>query len=62
MSTTDPLADDSLAERLRALHEHYIEAVNLAVAEDDLIRVEQLADEYEREATEVMRATLTPAA
>jgi hypothetical protein len=51
-----------LNDQLRALHEHYVEAVNLAVAEDDLIRVDQLTAEYDVEALELMRATLTPAA
>jgi hypothetical protein len=50
VSTTNPLADDSLADRLRALHEHYIDAVNRAVAagRDDLVA--ELVADYPDEA------------
>ena len=51
-----------LTDQLRELHDHYVEAVNLAVAEDDLTRVDQLTAEYDVEAVALMRATLTPAA
>jgi hypothetical protein len=53
---------NSPSDQLRELHDHYVEAVNLAVAEDDLTRVDQLTAEYDLEAMELMRATLTPAA
>jgi hypothetical protein len=52
----------SPSDQLSALHDHYVEAVNLAVAEDNLIRVDQLTEEYDREAIALMAATLTPAA
>ena len=54
MSTTDPLADDSLAERLRALHEHYIDAVNSAVAADRDDLVAELVADYPGEALALM--------
>ncbi len=65
MSTTDPLADDSLAERLRALHEHYIDAVNSAVAADRDDLVAELVADYPGEALALMapcpaQAQLTP--
>jgi hypothetical protein len=50
------------SHQLTALHDHYVEAVNLAVAEDNLVRVDQLTEEYDREAMALMSATLTPAA
>ena len=53
---------NSPSDQLSALHDHYVEAVNLAVAEDDLIRVDQLIEEYDREALALMRASLAPAA
>jgi hypothetical protein len=42
----EPLADDPLADRLRALHEYYVDAVNRAVAagRDDLVA--ELAADY----------------
>ena len=54
MSTTGPLADDPLVERLRALHEHYIDAVNSAVAanRDDLVA--ELVADYPGEALALM--------
>jgi hypothetical protein len=54
VSTTDPLADDSLAERLRALHEHYIDAVNSAVAADRDDLVAELVADYPGEALALM--------
>ena len=50
------------SDELSALHDHYVEAVNMAVAEDDLVRVTWLSAEYEREALALMRAEMTPAA
>ena len=49
MSTTDTLA---------RLHDRYVEAVNMAVADDDMARVEQLAAEFDLEVLEVVRARL----
>ena len=53
MTTTDTLT---------ALHEHYIEAVNMAVAEGDEKRAEALAAEFDLEALEVIRRQLAAAA
>jgi hypothetical protein len=39
-----------LIDDLNALHDGYVEAVNLAVASNDLERAEQLAAEYDEEA------------
>jgi hypothetical protein len=39
-----------LIDDLNALHDGYVEAINLAVAEDDLDRAERLAAEYDDEA------------
>jgi hypothetical protein len=52
MSTTDTLT---------RLHEHYIEAVNMAVAEGDDARVSQLAAEFDLEALDVVRRRLAAA-
>jgi hypothetical protein len=41
----------SLTDDLTALHDRYVEAVNLAVAADDLVRADRLASEYCEEAT-----------
>ena len=54
MSTTGPLADDPLVERLRALHEHYIDAVNSAVAADRDDLVAELVADYPGEALALM--------
>jgi hypothetical protein len=48
-------------DTLTRLHEHYIEAVNMAVAEGDDARVERLAAEFDREALEVLRRRLAAA-
>ena len=53
MSTTDTLT---------RLHEHYIEAVNIAVSEGDDARVNQLAAEFDLEALDVIRRQLADAA
>ena len=45
-----PLADDSLADSLRALHEHYVDAVNRAVAADRYDLVAELVADYPEEA------------
>ena len=43
------------SDTLTRLHEHYVEAVNLAVAEGDDRRVAQLAAEFDLEALDVVR-------
>jgi hypothetical protein len=37
----------SLTEELTTLHDGFVEAINLAVAEDDLVRTDRLAAEYD---------------
>jgi hypothetical protein len=54
VSTTGPLADDPLVERLRALHEHYVDAVNRAVAADRYDLVAELVADYPGEALALM--------
>ncbi|MCV2489335.1 hypothetical protein OF117_08145 [Geodermatophilus sp. YIM 151500] len=39
------------------LHEHYVHAVNEAVAEDRMDRVEELSDQYLEEALQLILAT-----
>jgi hypothetical protein len=39
-----------LIDELNTLHDHYVEAVNIAVADDDLDRANRLAAEYDDEA------------
>ena len=39
-----------LTDDLNALHDHYVESVNIAVGDDDLDRAERLASEYDDEA------------
>jgi hypothetical protein len=46
---TSPISDE-----LRELHDDYVQAVNEAVAEDDLRRVEMLVSEYYRDAMTLM--------
>jgi hypothetical protein len=53
MSTTSDI--------LNQLHDHYVEAVNLAVAEGDDQRVAQLAAQFDLEALEVVRQRLAAA-
>jgi hypothetical protein len=52
----DLLPDGALTDRLRALHDDYVEMVDMALAEgrDDL--VEQLADRYPDEALALLLA------
>jgi hypothetical protein len=54
MSTVHRFPTPSLDDRLRSLHEQYVDAVNRAVAEgrDDV--VEQLADAYTDEAAALL--------
>ena len=51
------LADEDVADHLRDLHDHYVEQVNMAVAEgrEDLVR--QLSDDYADEALLVMASS-----
>jgi hypothetical protein len=42
-----------LNDDLTALHDRYVEAVNLAVAADDLVRAHRLAAEYGEEAARI---------
>lgn len=48
----------SLAE----LHDHYVEAVNLAVAEDDTARAHRLAEEFDALSRELTRDRVVTAA
>lgn len=43
-----------LTDELSALHDHYVEAVNMAVADDDLDRAHALAAQYGDEALELI--------
>ena len=50
VSTSDSIADGPLPDRLRALHEHYVDAVNRAVAADRDDLVAELVADYPDEA------------
>jgi hypothetical protein len=50
VSTSDPIADGPVVDRLRALHEHYVDAVNRAVADDRDDLVAELVADYPDEA------------
>ena len=52
----------STTDTLTHLHEHYIEAVNMAVAEGDDARVARLAAEFDLEALDVIRRRIASAA
>jgi hypothetical protein len=54
MSTTSQL--------LNQLHDHYVEAVNIAVADDNMARVDQLSAEFDAEALDVVRGRIASAA
>jgi hypothetical protein len=45
-----------LIDDLNTLHDGYVEAVNMAVADDDLVRAERLAAEYDEEAIVMIAA------
>ncbi|GAA1929051.1 hypothetical protein [Nocardioides marmoribigeumensis] len=45
---------DTLSSRLAALHDDYVHAVNVAVADEDTPRVERLVAAYDREALQLM--------
>jgi hypothetical protein len=57
-SIQEGLLGRSCNERLGLLHERYVESVNIAVAEDDLRRVDRLAAEFDRD----VARTLHPSA
>jgi hypothetical protein len=48
-------------DTLTNLHDHYVEAVNMAVADGDDARVARLAAEFDLEALDVVRARLAAA-
>lgn len=50
-----------LIDDLNALHDRYVESVNLAVADDDLARAHRLASEYDEEASALVAAHDGPA-
>jgi hypothetical protein len=56
VSTSDPIADGPMADRLRALHEHYVDAVNRAVAADRDGLVAELVADYPDEALALLAA------
>ena len=47
-------ANLNLTDQLRQLHEAYVVAVNEAVAADDMIGVDELARDFDRESLELM--------
>jgi hypothetical protein len=49
------IMNHALAEQLEALHSDYVVAVNEAVADDDLVRVERLAADHARAAQALVR-------
>ncbi len=49
-------------DTLTRLHNHYVEAVNMAVAEGDDARVARLAAEFDLEALDVLRSGVASAA
>jgi hypothetical protein len=51
----------STTETLAALHDHYVEAVNMAVADGDDARVARLVAEFDLEALDVVRRQLAAA-
>jgi hypothetical protein len=50
------------SDTLSRLHDHYVEAVNMAVAEGDDARVAQLAAAFDLEALDVVRRRISAAA
>ena len=62
MSTVHQFPNPSLDDRLQSLHEHYVDAVNRAVAEDREDVVEQLAAAYTDEAAALLGHALPAAA
>ena len=51
----------TIAQALDELHQRYVEAINIAVAEDDMHTVERLAAEFEHASLEVVRHQLADA-
>ena len=51
----------STSDTLIRLHDHYVEAVNMAVADGDEARIAQLVAEFDVEAMEVVRHRLAAA-
>ena len=49
---------ESLTGELSALHEQYVEAINSAVAADDLVLVDELARDFDRDALDLMTKRL----
>jgi hypothetical protein len=49
------------SDTLTRLHEHYVEAINMAVAEGDDARVASLAASFDLEALDVVRQRLAAA-
>lgn len=49
------------SDTLTQLHDHYVEAINMAVAEGDDALVERLAAEFDLEALDVVRRRLAAA-
>ena len=43
-----------LIDELNTLHASYVHAINVAVADDDLARAERLAEEYDRDAIQLI--------
>lgn len=58
MNTTTDTTTTTVTETLQQLHDHYVQAVNLAVADDDMEQVERLAAEFDLEALDVVRHSL----
>ena len=50
------------SEAIAQLHDRYVEAVNIAVANDDMTRVERLAAEFDVQVLEVVRRRIATAA
>ena len=51
----------STADTLTDLHDHYVEAVNMAVADGDDARVARLSAEFDLEALDILRRRLAAA-
>lgn len=47
-------ATRSLVQDLNDLHASYVTAINLAVAEDDIVRADRLAADYDRDAIQMI--------
>jgi hypothetical protein len=49
-------------DTLSSLHDHYVEAINMAVADGDDARIARLAAEFDLEALDVVHRRLSAAA